>query len=88
MIDTPAYEDLIKLVDQVEMATSQPICWVASPAMWTFELEHHPDRFRRNDNGELIWLGLKVVVTMTFSGADKRFWSMADKIIKKENNNV
>ncbi len=87
MTDTPAYEDLIQLVDQVEMATSQPNCWIASPVMWTFELEHHPDRFRRDDNGELIWLGFKVVVTMTFSGADKLFWSMVDKIIPKEKQN-
>lgn len=81
MNDNPAYEDLIKLVDQVEASTNnQPSAFFTQNA-WLIELKHHPDRFYRNNDGELMWLGGKVVVL----GYGKRFWSMADKIIPKEN---
>ncbi len=83
MADELAYEDLIKLVDHVKMASSQPVSTFAGPKLWTFELKHHQDRFYRNENNELMWLGTKVVVT----GDDEHFWSMADKIIPKENAN-
>lgn len=83
MTDNLAYEDLIKLVDQVEVATNtQPSAFFTQTA-WLIELKHHPDRFYRNSDGELMWLGGKVVVL----GDGKRFWSMADKIIPKEINN-
>lgn len=81
MTDNLAYEDLIKLVDQVEVAThTQPSVFFTQNA-WLIELKHHPDCFYRNNNGELMWLGGKVVVL----GDGKRFWAMADKIIPKEN---
>ena len=82
MADELAYEDLIKLIDQVKMAASQPVCTFAGSKLWTFELKHHKDRFYRNENNELIWLGTKVIVT----GDGDHFWSMVDKIIPKENN--
>ena len=87
MNDKPAYEDLIKLVNQVETATSLPNCWIASPSMWIYELQNNPEHFRRNDQDELIWLGYKVMTTRTFSNDEACFWLMADKIIPKENNN-
>lgn len=81
MIDDLAYEDLIKLVDQVEVATNNEPSAFFTQNVWLMELKHHPDRFYRNNDGELMWLGGKVVVL----GDGKRFWSMADKIIPKEN---
>ena len=85
MTNNPAYEDLIKLVDQVEAITSPLNCWIASPSAWIYELQNNPEHFRRNDKGELIWLGYKVVTTRTFSNDEACFWLMADKIIPKEN---
>ena len=82
MADELAYKDLIKLVDQVKMAASQPVCTFSGSKVWTLELKHHQDRFYRNENNELMWLGTKVVVI----GDDDHFWSMADKIILRENN--
>jgi hypothetical protein len=83
MIDGLAYEDLIKLVDQVEAATNNQPSVFFTQNVWLLELKHHPDRFYRNNDGELMCLGGKVVVL----GDGKRFWSMADKIIPKEINN-
>ena len=83
MTDATAHEDLIQLIDQIEIATSQPMHAFFGSKAWTFELKHHPERFYRNENGELMWLGGKVVVI----GDGKHFWSIADKIIKKENHN-
>lgn len=81
MTDNLAYEELIKLVDQVEASTcNQPSAFFTQNA-WLGELKRHPYRFYRNNNGELMWLSGKVVVV----GDGKRFWSMADKIIPKEN---
>ena len=82
MADELAYEDLIKLVDKVKVASSQPVCTFAGSKLWALELKHHKDRFYRNENNELMWLGTKVVVTY----GDDNFWSIADKIIPKENN--
>lgn len=83
MNDNPTYEDLIKLVDQVEASTCNQPSAFFTQNVWLIELKHHPDRFYRNNDGELMWLGGKVVVL----GDGKRFWSMANKIIKKENHN-
>lgn len=82
MTDNHSYEDLIELIDQVEAATyKQPSAFFTQTA-WLLELNNHPDRFYRNNDGELMWLGGKVVVL----GDGRRFWSIADKIIPKENN--
>ena len=83
MTDSSAYEELMRLIDQVEMATSQPMCAYFTSRAWKWELKRHQDRFGRNDKGELLWLGSKVVVI----GDDKSFWTLADKIIPKENQN-
>lgn len=81
MTDTIAYEDLMKFVDQIKMMPSQPTHTFHGPKAWAWELKHHPDRFYRNESDELMWLGTKVVVV----GDGNHFWSMADKIIPKEN---
>ena len=83
MTDALVYEELIKLIDQVEMATSQQTMAFHPASVWTYELKHKTGRFYRNEDDELMWLGEKVVVI----GDGKRFWSMADKIIPKENYN-
>ena len=80
MTNMPAYEELIKLVDQIQMATSQQFGAFFTSSAWKHELKHHPERFRRNDENDLIWLGAKVVVI----GEDQSFWILADKIIPKE----
>ena len=85
MIDSLAHEDLIKLVNQGKMATYSPSYWIASPSMWIYELQNNPKHFYRNDKGELMWLGYKVVTYMTYSNDEACFWSMVDKIIPKEN---
>lgn len=80
MIDKLAYEDLIKLVDQVEMTTNnQPSAFFTQTA-WLCELKNYPERFYRNNDGELMWLGGKVVVV----GDGSHFCFVVDKIIPKE----
>ena len=81
MIEPSVYEDLIKLVNQVQMAISQQYGAFFTSNEWKRELKHHPERFRRNDEDDLMWLGAKVVVI----GYDQNFWTLADKIIPKEN---
>ena len=80
MSGIPIYEELIKLVDQVQMATPQQYRAFFTSNVWKHELKHHPERFCRNDEDDLIWIGAKVVVI----GEDQSFWSLADKIIPKE----
>ena len=81
MTDNPSYEALMHLIDQVEIATPKQLGAFFTSNAWTHELKHHPDRFYRNDEGDLMWIGAKVVVV----GDDQRFWSISDKIIPKEN---
>ena len=83
MTDSSTYEELIKLVDQVQISTSEQLGAFFTSKAWKLELKHRPERFYRNDDGDLMWLGAKVVVI----GDDKRFWALADKIVKKENTN-
>jgi hypothetical protein len=80
MSDIPIYEELIKLVDQVQMATPQQYRAFFTSNVWKHELKHHLERFSRNDDNDLMWIGAKVVVI----GNDQSFWALADKIIPKE----
>lgn len=81
MANNLAYEDLIKLIDQIKISAPQHLGAFFTSKAWKLELKHHPDRFYRNDD-VLMWLGAKVIVI----GDDKSFWSVVDKIIPKENN--
>lgn len=79
-----AYEDLDALVRLVETESCCQVSAFYPSNTWEYELKHHPEHFRRNDDGELLWLGVKVVVI----GDDKNFLALADKIIPEENRNV
>ena len=81
MTNLPTYEELINLVDQVQMATTQQYRAFFTSNEWKYELKQHRERFYRNDDGDLMWIGAKVVVI----GDDQSFWTLADKIIPKEN---
>lgn len=87
MNDALTSEILQEYIDR--MATYRPRndIWISTPAWWTWELKHNPQNFYRNDNGELMWLGCRVITSMTLSGAEDKFWALADKIIPKENRN-
>lgn len=74
-----ALQDFIDLLEEYH-----PQNWIATLSAWTYELQHNPKNFYRNDKGELMWLGYKVVATTTFSNNEACFWLMADKIIPKE----
>ena len=77
--------NLVQLVDQMSSYHPQIQSWITSPSAWIYELYDHPERFRRNDKDELIWLGYKVITTLPYSNDEDCFWLMADKIIPKEN---
>ena len=85
MNNKPTAENLLKLVDQISEHHPPSMTWIASPSSWIFELQNHPERFRRNSKDELIWLGYKVITTMPHSSDEACLWMMADKIIPKEN---
>ena len=85
MNDELTLEMLQEYIDRIGTYCPRNDSWVATSALWTYELNHNPQNFRRNDDGELIWLGYKVVTYMTLSGAEDKFWALADKIIPKEN---
>ena len=87
MNDAMTPEKLQKLIDRIGTYRPRNDNWISTPAMWTYELQHNPQNFRRNENNELIWLGYKVETIMTFNGAEEKFWALADKIIPKENSN-
>jgi hypothetical protein len=78
-------EALEELINQVQMATSQVPSLIFTPNVWIQELERNPQRFYRNDKGELLYRGYMVETVMTLSGLEEKFWSMADKIVKREN---
>ena len=84
MNDELTLEILQEYVDRIGEYRPRNDSWVATPALWTWEINYNPQNFRRNDKGELIWLGYKVVTYETLSGAEKKFWTLADKIIPKE----
>ena len=84
MNDELTLEILQEYIDRIEEYCPRNDSWLATPALWTWELNHNPQHFRRNDDGKLIWLGYKVVNYETLSGAEKKFWRLADKIIPKE----
>ena len=88
MNDKPTATELRKLVEQISECHPPSMTWIASPSSWIFELQNHPERFRRNSKDELIWLGYKVITTMPRSSDEACLWLMADKIIPKENLNV
>lgn len=88
MNDELTLEILQEYIDRIGTYRPRNDTWIATPALWTYELNHNPQNFRRNDDGELIWLGYKVVTCMTLSGAEEKFWALADKIIPKEKHNA
>lgn len=75
------YEALIKAIDQIQISTPKQLGAFFTSQAWKHELKQYPERFYRNENGDLMWLGAKVVVV----GDDKSFLALADKIISKEN---
>lgn len=75
------YEALIKAIDQIQISTPKQLGAFFTSHVWKYELKQHPERFYRNEDGDLVWLGAKVVVI----GDDKSFLALADKIISKEN---
>ena len=85
MNNKPTAENLRKLVDQISEYRPRNEVLVAPPVRWIYELQNNPERFRRNDKDELIWLGYKVVPAPTYSNDEACFWLMANKIIPKEN---
>ena len=79
--ETTTVSDLVRLVDQMS-AVSMPVTEVYRPPyIWIWELEHFPEHFYRNANGDLMWLGYNVVVV----GDGEEFYAMVNKIIPKEN---
>ena len=73
-------ESLEKLISQVEAARpSERTEFILTPSVWKSELRSHPDRFRM-DNGELLWLGVKVGTIGSEQKQDE-FWRMANQYV-------
>jgi hypothetical protein len=73
-------ESLEKLISRVEAAKPPKRTeFILTPSVWKDELRSHPDRFRM-DNGELLWLGVKVG-TIGSKRKQDEFWRMVDKFV-------
>ena len=59
---TPIVDIVHKLIDQIESSPSQQSVVCHTPSVWLYRLKHNPDEFYRTDDGELLWLGYKIVV--------------------------
>lgn len=71
------YEFLTQLINNIELSTSrQPfVAFIAN--VWIDELHRNQEYFRRNDDGEFVYLGNKIIVI----GDKTPFVELADKMI-------
>lgn len=85
MNDTFTPKSLEKLINTVQSLNPKNDSLIFTPNVWMYELKQNPQYFCINNEGELLYNGYKVVTIPTLSGSDKKFWFMANQIIKKEN---
>lgn len=78
MTDMPTRSELIELVKRIDTATTPPEYIYQTAHAWINEMQKHPENFYMDDNGELRYLGWKIVVL----DDDNQFTKMADEIIK------
>lgn len=74
--------ELLELIDSVKAAKPSgrnPL--IAHAVIWKNELSFHPERFRL-ENGELLWLGLKVITT-GFQEQQNSFWDLVNEYINE-----